>query len=491
MKSTGLWYQIRSMNRVFWVQNWMELLERFAYYGVRTVLPTYMVLSIEKGGPEFNHIQKGNIYLWWAVVQSFLPMFTGGFADRYGYKRTIAVAIALKVIGYGMMAHFMDYGGFFAGCLMLAAGTAIFKPGVQGTLATVLDEKHASVGWGIFYQCVNIGGFVGPILAGHLRLLDWKYVFWVCAGIVSLNYISFLFYKDPKPEVQSTDSPWKVFKDSVLGFFEPRLIAFIVIFSGYWLMFYQLYDILPNFIDDWVNTGVVLRAVEQNASFLVDWGVIAHDAGRVNQESMINLNAFMIIFFMVFVARLTGLVRPLVAIIIGIAISCLGIFLLSVSMSGWFCLLAIAVFTFGEMAASPKKLEYLSSIAQPGKKGLFLGYANAPVGIGWGIGSTLAGHLYEKGGDKVNLARDYLTQSVGLDRFLVDALPKEKIMSEITFAMKETPDAVTQMLWDTRAPYSMWYTFTAIGAASAIGMIVYNYVIRRADAKKAALREEK
>jgi len=33
-----------------------------------------------------------------------VPVFSGGFADRYGYKRTIAASIAIKVAGYLLMA---------------------------------------------------------------------------------------------------------------------------------------------------------------------------------------------------------------------------------------------------------------------------------------------------------------------------------------------------------------------------------------------------
>ena len=81
--------QLRSTNMVFWIANGMEMLERLAYYGLRTVLPIYMVLSVQSGGPEFDHVQKGLIFFWWAAVQSFLPVFTGGYADRYGYKLTV------------------------------------------------------------------------------------------------------------------------------------------------------------------------------------------------------------------------------------------------------------------------------------------------------------------------------------------------------------------------------------------------------------------
>jgi MFS family permease len=56
------------------------------------------------GGLHLTAIQKGSIYAWWAAFQSLLPIVTGGFADRFGYKRTLGFAISLMMLGYVMVA---------------------------------------------------------------------------------------------------------------------------------------------------------------------------------------------------------------------------------------------------------------------------------------------------------------------------------------------------------------------------------------------------
>lgn len=342
----GLKDQILGLDSRFWIVNIMEMFERLAYYGVRAVIAIYIVLASELGGPEFSHVQKGVIFAWWAYVQSVLPVFSGGFADRYGHKNTVAVAIVLKIIGYVMMAHLMSFSGFLMGCIMLAAGTAIFKPGVQGTLAATLKDSNASVGWGIFYQLVNVGGFLGPVLAGVLRILAWKYVFYSCAVIVAINFLWLPFYKDPTQEVSreqrtedttmwsalsrsltpglvrfwlvlwgvlspialyfayqsysgTTEGYWEmpflkdflklhallffaaflfftlkrdsydagrsdpraIFVLSVVGLFRHRVIWFCLVFAGFWLMFNQVFDLLPNVIDDWVDSSSIIGAL--------------------------------------------------------------------------------------------------------------------------------------------------------------------------------------------------------------------------------------
>ncbi len=100
----SFWQQTRSLTWPFWVANIMEMIERLAYYGVRVVIPIYIAQADEIGGLHFSQSDKGIIFMWWAFIQSALPVFTGGFADRYGYKQQIIVAIGLKVTGYVIMA---------------------------------------------------------------------------------------------------------------------------------------------------------------------------------------------------------------------------------------------------------------------------------------------------------------------------------------------------------------------------------------------------
>lgn len=72
--------QLKSFDGTYWWCNWMELIERFAYYGVRLMPPVFMVDSLGKGGPELTQIQKGNIFAFALAVQSFGPILSGGFA---------------------------------------------------------------------------------------------------------------------------------------------------------------------------------------------------------------------------------------------------------------------------------------------------------------------------------------------------------------------------------------------------------------------------
>lgn len=467
---------------MFWLTNVMEMLERFAYYGVRTVLPTYMVLSISQGGPEFTHTQKGWIYFWWALAQSWLPVIFGGYADRYGYKNTIAFSIALKIVGYIVMANMLDFWGFLAGCLLLATGTAFFKPGVQGTLASIMPEKSASVGWGIFYQLVNVGGFLGPVLAGVLRLMDWQYVFYSCAVIVSLNYILLFTYKEPTKENKEVDerSVVQVLVETVTGLLRPKVLVFVILFSGFWFMFNQIFDILPNFLDDWVDSSVLWTYVASTGipgtEFATDY---AARGVPFNQEWIINLNPMLIIFLMVPIAWLTNFTTPLRSILIGIALASFGTFLLGFTTSIWVCIGALFIFSVGEMSSSPKKMEYLSSLAKKGDKGMYMGFANAPTGIGWMLGAIIGGMFYDAFGDRTNLTRQHLGSEYSVSQTLIEAIPKDDVFPSFLSLSGLTRPQGLNLLWDTYNPGIMWTLFAGIGITSLVGLGVYDWFVRR------------
>jgi MFS family permease len=467
----GFFAQISNFQRAFWMLNIMEMLERLAYYGVRVVIPIYIAQADEINGLHFSQIDKGIIFLWWAVVQSLTPLFSGGFADRYGYKRTISVSIVLKIIGYLLMATQREFYPFLFGCCVLAFGTAIFKPGIQGSLVQTLTKKNSGVGWGMFYMLVNIGGFLGPPLAHFLYGISWPTVFYGCAIIVSLNFLTMLTYKEIAPGGEQRGGVIQVMRTTFVNIIKPRLFIFILIMSGFWLMFMQLFDMLPNFIVDWVDSSQMVRDLN-----LPSWMTNETSRGvQITQEWLINSNAGLIIIAVVFLSWVVSRMRRLHSILIGIMISSIGLVLAGFTTTGYFCLLGILIFSVGEMLASPKMNEYLGVIAPEGQKGLYMGYANIPLAIGWGYGSLRAGQVYDQMGDKANLAIRYFAEHLNI----TDGIVRTEAVVKLQEAMNMNGTEVTQLLWNTYHPYTLWYQFAAIGFLSAVGMFFYGRAARK------------
>ncbi len=198
MEKPSLIGQMKSYPKQFWVANTIEIFERMAWYGWFTVMALYVTGSVETGGLGFSTETRGALQ---AIVPFFLylmPVFTGALADRYGFKRTFIIAFLVMIVAYYLLGQFTSLPAFFLAFMFVALGAALFKPVVVGTVAKVTNDSNSATGFGIFYMMVNIGGFVGPIVAGVVRGWGWRYVFVACSFWALVNLVLVLtLYKEP------------------------------------------------------------------------------------------------------------------------------------------------------------------------------------------------------------------------------------------------------------------------------------------------------
>ncbi len=500
--------------RTFWTLNTIEMWERLAFYNLRVMAPIYIMQADNPGGLHLTAADKGSIYAWWAAFQSLLPIVTGGYADRFGYKRTLAFAISLMMTGYLMIAFLRDLGfmsnywALFLGIMTLATGTAFFKPSLQGSLAHQLTKANSSMGWGIFYWVVNVGALVGHYLPSALLGLSillpapfhaavnsaeaWRNLFLASALFTSFNFALLLTFKDVPSGASATETPWQVLVKTVTNILDARLIAWLVIMSGFWMMMYQLWDLQPNFIADWVDS----RGMAAGLNWLPDTlrRIMVQETSRgpmIPQQVLLSFNSFFIILGVIPMAWLTRRMRTLEAMLIGMGTATAGLLVAGWTQNAWILVLGILFFSIGEMTTGPKKIEYLGLIAPPGKKGLYLGYVNIPIGVGVYIGSMLAGRLYGHAGEKAVLALRYLAEKTafgagkGWDGAIgtLEAtlgVKRTEAMVKLQEVTGLDPGAATQLLWQTYSPHlHVWVPFAVVGVASAIALWVFGRMAKR------------
>ncbi|HPG73319.1 MAG TPA: MFS transporter, partial [Bacteroidales bacterium] len=151
---------IKSYPRTFWVSNSMELFERWAWYGMFMVLALYLTGSTETGALGFSQEQKGIMMGSVVAILYVLPLITGAIADKFGYKKVLAVAFAVLASGYIFMGYFNSFATVFFSFIWLAIGAGLFKPVISACIAKTTTPTNASVGFGIFYMMVNVGAFI-------------------------------------------------------------------------------------------------------------------------------------------------------------------------------------------------------------------------------------------------------------------------------------------------------------------------------------------
>ena len=483
----GFLTTVKTFPRAFYLGCGVEMFERLSYYGVRTVLPLYIAQADDPGGLHFSQAQKATIFATFAGVQAVVPAMSGGFADRYGYKRAIATAVTLNVLGYVLMANLRSYPLFFASYLLVALGTAIFKPGIQGSLAQSLSKKNSSVGWGLFYWLVNMGAALAPLFGAFLRSKNWQFVFYGSALAMAANYLMLFTYEEVDSGADKRKGAWRVLVDTLLNLKDVRLLVVIFLFSGFWMMLYQLWDLMPNFYADWVSST---SFVESHAWLPTSWLSADLRGVQLKQEIALDLNAALVVCFVVVVSFLVARLRVLTAIACGILVATCGTLMFGVSASVYVLFGGIVFFSVGEMLTGPKKSEFFGLIAPPGKKALYLGYVNIPVALGQGLGAKLGGWRYGTHGEKAILSLRYLAEktdhhAAGVWDGDVDHLAeftgvkRTAAFETLTQVLGRDASGVTDLLWTTYHPYEVWYWFSGIGLLSFAGVLAFARVSKR------------
>lgn len=493
VKQLGLWAALGSLGYVFWIVGGMEMIERLAFYGVRTVSTLYVTRAKSDGGLGETMATFGWLLSAWTLIQSGGSIFTGGLSDRYGYKLTIFIATIIQCSGYLLMASFHSYWGFFAGAMCLAMGTAIFKPGIQGTLIRSCNRRNSSVAWGVFYQTVNIGGWIGPLIAMQMRQMAWKYVFFTNAAFICLNFVFLLTYQEPgkeerlarRAQVKTGQVTEKnLVLESLRELMKPHLYLYLLIFSLWWFMFPMLWDVLPKYVEDWVDTSTIVRSLfgaDGTRSSVIQFLMGMPKSGmKIEPEGIVNINSGIIMITCFVVAGISARMRATTSLLLGTMLVVAALTLFGLTNLAWFCVVAMVIFSLGEMLTGPKYSEFLGNIAPPDKKAMWIGFSQAPILIGATIEGKVGPQLYFMWSDKDVFSRQMLVER-GLDpsQVTVDVLPPGEAFHKLVAVTGETPAALTRLLYETHHIGVTWYFFAFVGVVSAALIWTYGRWIRR------------
>jgi dipeptide/tripeptide permease len=373
------WQEVRTgFQPAFWVANFTELFERLAYYGPQAVFAIYLH---ERLG--LSSEQTTWLIGYYGFVVWFMPVLGGALADRFGFRRTLAGAFFMLALGNFLLgslsAPWMEgvrellplFALMHLIMLIPAMGPAVVKPVVVGTTARAAKENVRSIGYSIYYTVVNIGAAIGPVFASRVRTtVGSEMVFLISAGItLAMGIVTLLFYREPargdEPQVPSVGAALGNLLKVLRNW---RFVAFLVIYSGFWVMFWQQYLSLAIYWRDHVNA-------------------------ETNVDALLSVEALTVILTTLAATYLMRKVRPFTSLVLGVLVSSLSFLMLTLGTNIEYLVCMLVVLAIGEVLQAPRYYEYVSRLAPPGQQGLFMGYAFLPIGIGFLGGGKLAGDL--------------------------------------------------------------------------------------------------
>jgi POT family proton-dependent oligopeptide transporter len=362
----------------FWVANISEIFERLAYYGVFASLANYLHESLR-----IPTQQTGALTGLFGGAVWFLAILGGVVADRLGFRRALALAYLILSLAYfalgSVAAPWMapvrsafPLTGLITFLLLLPAlGVALVKPSVVGTIARASTDNVRSLGYSIYYTLVNIGGAAGPYMA------SWAHRHWgvenvfrasACSVLAMLLLVLLFFHETQRPGAMPQVNLRQAARNLGLVFSNLRFLLFLLIFSGYWVVYWQQYIILPIYIHGYIDA-------------------------RADVELILITDALTVICLQFLITYATRKLPAFLAIIGGTLISGLAWLILAVHRSLGAVVLSIMIVALGEVVLSPRYYEYISRLGPQEQQGTYMGFAFLPVGIGSLVGGWLGGRL--------------------------------------------------------------------------------------------------
>ena len=465
--------------RIFWLANLIELFERYAWYGFYMGFGLFLVGSKETGAMGFSPVEKGTIMGTGSMLLYFLPILTGAIADKIGYKKVLLLAFLIYASGFYMIQHFNSFEMVFISFIWICVGGAFFKPIISATISKSTTEETASIGFGIFYMMVNIGGFIGPFVAGIVLGKGWNFVFMLSIAAIVLNFlVTLLFFKEPKQEKESSpllQSITQPFKNIFFTLINWRYSLFLVIMSVFWAAYNQLYYTFPNFVEDWVNTATIFNGI--HSVFPSFANLIGTPSGTISAVTLSSMDSFFIIAFQIAVSAFVMRFKPLNAMMGGIFVLSIGLFLMFGVQSGWIVLFGLLIFSLGEMSSSPKFTEYVGNIAPADKKALYMGSSFLAIALGHQIAGFLSGAPYEKVADKLFLLKaEVLKRGLSVPE-IGEKFTKTDYFNEAAKQMNFTQEQLTDFLWKSYHPESIWFIFSSIAVSAVVLLFLYDRFI--------------
>jgi len=325
----------------------------------------------------FSRNDLGLVQSIFLFISYFIPVFSGTFADRFGFKRVLIISYIAYIPSILLLLVTKSLSGIALTMLTIGFAAGIFKPLISGTVRLTTDSTNKTLGFGIFYLMVNIGASVGPIVAGKLRVISWDLAFINAAAAITIMFIiTLLLYKEPKKDVIEV-SVGKKLREIFSTLSDTKFLLFLIILGiFFWLPFWAFFNICGAYVNKYIATDQLYLGIERIFGSGFAQILSRNDEGiwRVNGESIAH-TGYIILLFQVFVSRFFEKRRAMPSFMFGLFIIAVGFVVIgfSIHLSSAIVILGIVVFAVGEMITSPRIQEYITWIAPKEKAGLYMG----------------------------------------------------------------------------------------------------------------------
>ncbi len=400
--------ELRNHPKGLFVLFFVEIWERFSYYGMRAILILFLVSSVndENPGMGWSRNDALALYGWYTALVYFACIPGGIIADRLiGKKKSLLIGGFFLCFGHLCLA-LQNNLSFFLGLILIILGVGLLKPNISSLVGSLYKQRSniREQGFTIFYIGINLGAFFSSIIVGYVgEVFGWHYGFGLAGIGMIIGQIFFLkgqkyipndriINKNDIKENRLNLNFTKVEIDRI----KLLVISFLIIII-FWSAFEQAGGLMNLY---------AYEKTDRSLEFLNNWVLPASWFQSVNPLLIILLGLPISSFWLIMKKK--GFNNSsLFKMSVGLGIMGLGFifmffasneFIKNGSSAIYWILLAYLFHTIGELCASPVVLSYITKLAPVRYVSSIMGIYFASMGLGNKLASTI-GQYSEKLGE--------------------------------------------------------------------------------------------
>lgn len=426
-------------------------------------LPIYLSQDDVAGSMMWSHTQKGFVFFVWVFFQNITAIFYGTFADRYGIKKSLFLSQTLMIIGYISIAFAGEYYLFLLSVSLLGIGSGIFKPSLEGCLSFYSKNNNSHKIWSNFILFINISVICSTILLVYLEKISYQVTFIASAVILLLNFPLIYLLKE-KIQFGDVLNKTGVLDSLKLAVSDKKMMNLVFIMAGFTIIYINFYEMLPNYIFDWIDTSdlVVAFALPEFMTTKTEGGIM------LSYQMIYFLNPILVILFVKILSNYSHRFNNVSALTTGLILVCFGCFLGGLTQISFILILAITIYTIGEMIVRPKFQEIISEMSPVNKESQYISFLHLSYAIGYMSGALSGGFIYDNFGEKAHLAQKALQAEFGVN------VESKTAMLELSQKLGMTFSETTTYLFNNYNPFYSWLPFIFILSISIISLVFYN-----------------
>ncbi len=306
-----------------------------------------------------------------ATAGIIAALIAGPFTDRIGRKWVMAISLAGNGAVYFFMSNAHSYPNF--AILLALSGTfnPLYRVGADAMLADLIPGEKRPDAYALMRLSNNAGIAIGPMLGGFLATISYNITFFLAgSGMLIYSLLIAFFAKETLPQTGlPTESIIKSFAGYMQVLRDSKFLSFIGAFVLAQMCAVLIWILMP------VYANEIYKVPEGQYGFIP------------------TTNALMVVFFQVFVTRITKHYRPLPVMALGTVFYTLAVASVAVGHSFMGFWISIVIMTIGELILMPTASTYVAGVAPVDMRGRYMSIAGLSWSAAAGIAPLMGGYL--------------------------------------------------------------------------------------------------